>query len=87
MQHVALLAAGNDDLNEWFGENPMISGLVFLLIGLAVGGWGLYELSKGVAHGKYGGTVEGPRAKVLAIVRIVVGAVCILFALFEMLGG
>jgi hypothetical protein len=52
-----------------------------------VGGWGLYELRTGVAHSKYGRTMTGGNAKALAIVRIVIGSGCILFALYKMLAG
>jgi hypothetical protein len=87
MEHLLLLAADNEEINRWLGENPMILGLMFLVIGLAVGGWGLYEFRSGVAHGKYGHTVKGTQGKILAIVRIVVGAGCILFALYKMVAG
>jgi len=63
------------------------SRAVFLVIGLVVGGRGLYECRSGVAHGKYGGKVEGTQGKVLAIVRMVIGAGCILFALYKMVAG
>jgi hypothetical protein len=87
MQHLVLLAADNEDINRWLGENPMILGLMFLVIGLALGSWGLYELRSGVAHGKYGHTVKGTQGKILAIIRVVVGAGCILFALYKMVAG
>ncbi len=82
-----LARRGNEELNRWLSENPLVLGGVFLLIGLAVGGWGLYELKKGVAYSKRGKVVEGTRGKALAIVRIVAGAGCILFAVIKMILG
>lgn len=86
MQHLVLFAR-NEEINKWLGEHPLIVGLIFLLIGLAAGGWGLYELLTGVAYNKRGGEVKGSMAKVLAIVRIVAGAGCILFAMYKILIG
>jgi len=71
----------------WVGFAPMVLGLIFLLIGAALGGWGLYELSTGVAYSKRGKEITGGTAKALAIVRIVAGAGCILFALYKMVAG
>lgn len=87
MNNVAWLIADNEEINRWLGENPMILGLLFLVIGLVLAGWGLYELSKGVARSKYGRVVEGTQGKILAIIRIAGGAVCILFALYKIVLG
>ena len=87
MIRLLLLADRNDEINEWLGQHPMVLGLIFLAIGLVVGGWGLYELSTGVAHSKRGKEVTGDTAKMLAIVRIVAGAGCLLFALYKILLG
>lgn len=87
MRSLYLLAERNEEINQWLGEHPMVLGLIFLAIGAAVGGWGLHELSTGVAHDKRGNELSGNTAKALAIVRIVAGAGCILFALYKMLAG
>jgi hypothetical protein len=87
MQFFLLLADGKDDINRWLGENPMILGILFLVIGLAVGGWGVYELLSGTSYDKKGREVAGGTGKVLSIVRIVAGAVCLLFALYKIVIG
>ncbi|MEZ6064571.1 MAG: hypothetical protein R3B90_02425 [Planctomycetaceae bacterium] len=82
-----LLAERNEEINKWLSQNPVVLGLIFLAIGAAVGGWGLYELSTGVAYSKRGKATTGNTAKTLAIVRIVAGAGCILFGLFKIVLG
>ncbi len=78
---------GNEAANQWLAQHPMVLGLVFLLLGLLVGGWGLFELLSGVAHTKRGKTLSGGQAKAMAIIRIVAGAGCILFALYKLIAG
>ena len=87
MRFLLLLADGNDEINHWLGQNPLILGLIFLVLGLVIGGWGLYELMTGVAYSKRGKVMTGSTARMLAIVRIVAGAICILFALYKMAAG
>jgi len=87
MTHLTLLAARNDEINKWLGENPLILGLIFLALGIVIGGWGVYELMTGVAYSKYGQAATGGTAKMLAIVRIIGGTGCILFGLFKMAFG
>jgi len=87
MERLLLLAERNEEINQWLDQHPLVLGLIFLVIGLAVGGWGLHELSTGVAHSKRGKEVTGDTAKLLAIVRIVAGAGCLLFALYKILLG
>ena len=82
-----LLFARNEEANKWLAEHPAALGCMFLAIGLAVGGWGVREMLAGVAHGKYGHRVEGNQAKIIAIMRIVAGAVCVLFGLYKLLLG
>jgi hypothetical protein len=83
---IALLA-DNDAINEWLGKNPLVLGLIFLVIGGGVAGWGAWELSQGVAFGKWGTKVEGPMAYGLAILRIVVGLLFCAFALYKIFVG
>ncbi len=87
MERLSLLAQRNQEINNWLAQNPLVLGLIFLGIGVVVGGWGLYELLTGVAYSKRGKNMTGGTAKVLAIVRIVAGAGCILFGIFKMVAG
>lgn len=87
MENLFLLAERNEEINNWLGEHPLVLGLIFLAIGVAVGGWGLYELSTGVAYDKRGKEMSGNTAKAMAIIRIVAGGGCILFALYKILAG
>lgn len=87
MEHIVLFADRNDEINKWLAENPLVLGLMFLLIGVVVGGWGLYELQSGVSYSKRGKALTGDTARILAIVRIVGGALCILFALYKLVVG
>jgi hypothetical protein len=75
------------EANEWLAQHPMALGLMFLAIGLVIGGWGLYELLTGTAHDKRGRQLTGGTAKALAIVRIVAGVACLGFAIFKMIAG
>lgn len=77
---------GNRALNNWLSENPLILGGIFLLIGIALLGFGVYELSVGVAHNKRGKKFEGGTAKTMSIARLVAGVVCCGFAIYKMLG-
>jgi len=65
----------------------MVLGAIFLVLGLVIGLWGVYELSQGVSRDKYGNRVEGSMGKLLAIVRIVAGVGCCGFALYKMAFG
>ena len=77
----------NSDINRWLGENPMILGLIFLVLGIAIGGYGLFELKSGVARDKYGNEISGGMGKALAILRIVAGVGCCGFAIYKMVAG
>ena len=82
-----LFLARNEEINQWLGEHPMVLGLLFLVIGLAVGGWGVYELMTGVSYDKRGNQMSGGMGKFASIVRIVAGAGCIGFALYKIVIG
>lgn len=83
MTFLRLLGDMNDEINNWLNENPFYLGLMFLVIGLAVGGWGVFELVKGISYDKRGRAVEGSTGKLLTIIRLVAGAGCILFGLYK----
>lgn len=86
MTYVTLLAR-NEEINKWLNEHPLVLGLLFLVIGLAVGGWGLYELYTGVSYDKRGNAMTGGMGKTLSVVRVVMGVGCIGFAAYRMIFG
>ena len=88
LKYLSLLAQRrNEAANKWLEENPLVLGGIFLLLGLAIGGWGVKELMDGVAVDKRGRQVEGGMGQTLAIIRIVAGAGCLLFGLYKMFAG
>ncbi len=82
---MSLFARGQ--LNEWLSANPLILGAAFLVLGLALAGSGVYSLRSGRATSKFGAVVEGGRAQVLAITRLVGGLFCLGFGLYKIVIG
>jgi hypothetical protein len=87
MTNFVFFLARNEEINKWLNEHPLVLGLIFLVLGCALGGWGIHEFRTGVAHGKWGTQFSGGTAKLLAIVRIVAGAGCLLFGLYRIAFG
>jgi hypothetical protein len=84
MKYFVLFAQRNEEINQWLDQNPLVLGLMFIAIGVVVGGWGIYELATGVSHSKRGKVVTGNQGKILSLIRIVAGVGCILFGLYKM---
>lgn len=82
-----LFADQNDEINRWLGEHPMVLGLCAIVLGAAIGGWGLYELKTGVSYDKKGRKMEGGAGQAVTIIRLVFGAVIILFGLYKIVAG
>ncbi len=84
-----VLARGDTDssVNQWFNEHPLVLGLMFMLIGAALAGSGVYELRKGVAHDKYGNEIHGGLGSAISMFRIVAGVVCCGFGVYKMAAG
>lgn len=82
-----MMLVAQDDFNAWLEQNPLVLGLIFLALGLVIGGWGLYELLTGTAYSKRGKAMTGTSAKVLAIVRVVGGVFCLGFGAYKLLAG
>jgi hypothetical protein len=89
MSSFLLLAQRGADspANKWLRDNPLIFGLVFLLIGAALAGSGIYELRKGVSRDKYGNEIKGGLGRVTSILRVAGGTVACVFGLYKMIGG
>lgn len=76
--------ARNEAINKWLYEHPLILGLLFLAIGVAVGASGLYGLMTSTTRTKFGDEVSGGRAKFLSVIRLLAGVACVLFGLYQM---
>jgi thiol:disulfide interchange protein len=89
MNHLILLAQRGADspANKWLNDNPLVLGLIALAIGVALVGFGLYELSTGVSRDKYGNEIKGGLGKFASVLRIVLGAGACLFGLYKMVAG
>lgn len=77
----------DSDLNQWLGEHPAVLGGIFIAIGLAVGGYGAWELYKGVAHDKWGNQMEGGMGNAMAGLRLVAGICCVGFGIYKLVAG
>ena len=77
----------NSPANVWLRENPLVLGLLALLLGVVLAGSGAYELRKGVAHDKYGNVIPGGMGQLMSIIRIVFGIVVCLFGLYKIVAG
>lgn len=89
MYYFVLLAqrGADSDANRWLNEHPAVLGLIFITIGIVLGGSGAYELKQGVAHDKYGNEVHGGMGQSLSILRIVAGAGVCIFGLYKLIAG
>lgn len=77
----------NSPANQWLRENPMVLGLIFLVIGSLLLFFGIREIRSGVAHDKYGNVIPGGMGQVTALVRVVGGVGCCAFAIYKMVMG
>ena len=85
---VLLAQRGADSpANKWLNENPLVFGILALLIGAAVAGSGIYEFRKGVAHDKYGIEIKGVLGKMASILRVVIGAAFAGYGVYTMIAG
>jgi hypothetical protein len=82
-----LLFAKNEEINRWLAEHPVILGIGALLFGLIFVGLGVSALVTGRAPTKKGPDLKGGNAKAMAFVWLGFGVLCLLFALFKIVGG
>ena len=73
--------------NQWLNDNPIILGMLALLIGAVLAQSGLRELRKGVARDKYGNKMTGGYGKFVSILRIVIGVGSCGFGLYKIIAG
>jgi len=89
MDHLFMLAqrGANSPINKWLNENPLILGLIAIMIGIMLAGSGAYELRKGVTHDKYGIEIKGGLGRMTSILRIVMGVAACGFGVYKMIAG
>lgn len=89
MNSMLLLAQRGADspANMWLNENPLVLGLIAILIGGALAGSGVYELRKGVSRDKYGNEIKGGLGKFTSILRVVFGGAACVFGIYKMIAG
>ena len=73
--------------NRWLNENPLVLGLLALLIGVALAGSGIYEMRTGVSRDKYGNEIKGGLGKMTSILRIVIGTAACVYGVYKMIAG
>jgi uncharacterized membrane-anchored protein len=77
----------NSPINKWLNENPLVLGLLSLMIGIVLAGSGIYELRQGVSRDKYGNEIKGGLGKFTSIIRIVIGTAACVFGAHKMISG
>jgi uncharacterized membrane-anchored protein len=83
-----LLQRGADSpINKWLNDNPLVLGLLSLIIGIVLAGSGIYELRKGVSRDKYGNAIEGSLGKFTSIIRIAIGTAACVFGAHKAIAG
>ena len=82
-----MLLARNEEINKWLAEHPLVLGGLFLVLGLALLGFGIKDIVSGKARTKWGNQVEGGMAAFYGIIRIVAGAVVTGFAVYKLIEG
>jgi len=74
-------------INQWLSDNPLVVGLILLVIGGVIAISGLWELRHGVGHDRLGNEVEGERGKTIATIRLVGGLGVCAYGVFRMIAG
>jgi uncharacterized membrane-anchored protein len=89
MNAILLLVRGdaNSPINKWLNENPLVLGLLALIIGGVLAGSGIYELRKGVSRDKNGNEIKGNIGKFVSILRIAIGTAACVFGLHKAISG
>ena len=89
MNMIRLLAQSdpNSPINQWLNQNPLVLGLIILVIGVILVVTGSRELQRGVAIDKYGKEYTGGMGQFISIVRVVGGMMACGFAIYKMTFG
>ena len=82
-----LQRGANSPINQWLNENPLVLGLLALIIGIVLAGSGIYELRNGVSRDKSGNEIEGNLGKFTSMLRIVIGTAACVFGVHKAISG
>jgi uncharacterized membrane-anchored protein len=77
----------NSPINQWLNKNPLVLGLLALIIGIVLAGSGIYELRNGISRDKNGNEIKGSLGKFTSILRIVIGTAACVFGVHRMIAG
>lgn len=80
-------ADGDDSLNAWLDQNPVVLGSIALLLAAGLIVTGIMNLKTGVTHNKFGVESRGDTAQLSGWVRIIAGIGCAVFGLYKILAG
>jgi hypothetical protein len=78
-----LARRGNEAINKWLDENPLVLGGGAIVLGLILLGIGINAWRTGTATTKRGAELTGGQAKAMAAIWTGFGAVCLLFGLYK----
>jgi uncharacterized membrane-anchored protein len=82
-----LVRDANSPINKWLNENPLVLGLLSLMIGVVLAGSGIYELRNGVSRDKNGNEIKGSLGKFTSILRIAIGTAACVFGAHKTISG
>lgn len=81
------LFARNEAANQWLEEHPGVLGSGAIVLGLILVGLGLSALITGQARSKRGHELKGGNARLLGVVWLIFGGVCMLFGAYKIITG
>jgi hypothetical protein len=75
---------GNEAINKWLDENPLVLGGGAIVIGLVLLSLGIKAFRTGTATTKRGAELTGGQAKAMAMLWTGFGGLCLLFGLYKL---
>jgi hypothetical protein len=76
-----------EEANNWLSDHPLVLGGFAAVLGLMLVGLGVWSLLTGQAPTKKRPDLEGGNGKVMALVWLGFGVLCLLFGLFKIVSG
>jgi len=82
-----MLLARHEEINKWLAEHPLVLGGLFLVLGLALLGFGINDLVTGKSRTKWGAEIQGGMATLSGVVRVIGGMGSIVFGAYKLIEG